>query len=132
MKMGQYIAGGLIGVTINRAVLPLLPSNITSNNIFATIAAFVLAVAEWWAFSFVSPDFGSAVGFGGLMNEGSTLLNNFVPTVGSTISLSGRGTGDLVPSQPGLPFWASAAQMGPGGAQAYMGGHSAYPNAYGA
>ena len=131
MKLAEYIAGGLIGVTINRALIPMLPASITSNSIFAVGAAVVIALAEWWAFSFVSKDFGSAVGFGGLMNAGSTALNTFLPQVGSpTVPGLGR-LGDLVPSQPGLPFWPSSQNMGPGGSQQYLGGTSAYPRAYG-
>ena len=128
-KLAEYIAGGLIGVTINRAVLPMLPAAVTSNNLFAVGAAIAIAVAEWWAFSFVSKDFGSAVGFGGLMNAGSQALNAFIPSVGATVGLSGRrGYGDLVPSTPGLPFWPSSALMGGG---QYQGMSAAYPVAYG-
>ena len=132
MKMAQYIAGGLIGVTINRAVIPMLPATITSNNFFATAAAFAIALAEWWAFGFVSKDFGSAVGFGALMNAGSQALNAFIPSVGAKVGLSGyRGVGDLVTSQPGLPFWPSASLMAGGSGGNYTGMASAYPVAYG-
>lgn len=134
-KMAEYIAGGLIGVTVNRAVLPMLPAAVTGNNLFAVIAAVGIAFAEWWAGSFVSKDFGSAVGFGALMNAGSQALNTFLPSIGSMTSapgLSGRGFGDLVPSQPGLPFWPSSAFPGAAAAHSpYMGGTSAYPRAYG-
>jgi len=135
MKMAEYIAGGLIGVTVNRALLPMLPASVTSNNMFATAAAIALALVEWWAGNFVSKDFGSAVGFGALMNAGSQALNAFIPSVGSMVGLSGyRGVGDLVPSQPGLPFWPSSQLMGPGGpggGGGYQGMSSAYPLAYG-
>lgn len=134
MKLAQYIAGGLIGVTVNRALLPMLPASVTSNNMFATAAAIGLALIEWWAGNFVSKDFGSAVGFGALMNAGSQALNAFIPSVGSMVGLQGyRGVGDLVPSQPGLPFWPSSQLMGPGGSGGgnYQGMSSAYPLAYG-
>jgi hypothetical protein len=129
MKMMEYIAGGLIGVTINRAVIPMLPASVTSNNLFATAAAIALALVEWWAGGFISKDFGSAVGFGALMNAGSQALNAFIPSVGSAVGLSGFG--DLVPSQPGLPFWPSSALMGPGGNPQFQGMSMAYPVAYG-
>ena len=104
MKMATYLAGGLIGVTINRAVLPMLPASITGNNFFSVLAAFGLALAEWWVASMVNKDFGSAVGFGALMQAGSTALDTFLPSVGGTIGLSGRrGTGDFVNARFTIP-----------------------------
>ena len=47
MQMGQYVLGGLIGVTINRVVLPMLPAALTASNAFATLSAFGLALIEW-------------------------------------------------------------------------------------
>lgn len=130
MKMTEYIAGGLIGLVINKALLPMLPASITGNNLFAVGAAIVLAVAEWWAFSFVGKDFGSAVGFGALMNAGAQAVTTFIPSVGSSVGLSGRrGFGDLVSSQPGLPFWPSSMLMA--GQANYTGMSAAYPVAYG-
>ena len=117
MKMATYIAGGLIGVTINRAILPMLPSSVTSNNFFSTLAAFGLALVEWWAGNMISKDFGSAVGFGALMNAGSTALNTFIPQVGSAVSLSGvrrRGTGDFVGAQWTIPDTSVNAMSAPG------------------
>ncbi len=131
-KMGEYIAGGLIGVTVNRVVLPLLPAQVTGNNIFATVAAFAIALAEWWAASWIDRDFGAAVGFGGLMNAGSQALNAFIPQVGSVISLSGprRGVGDFVPGMFTVP---QVPVIDPGTGLAIGGGMmtSAYPTAYG-
>jgi hypothetical protein len=37
-KLAAYVAGGLIGVTVNRAVLPLLPDAITSSNLWSSLA----------------------------------------------------------------------------------------------
>lgn len=105
MKLAEYVAGGLIGVTINRLVMPMLPASVTSNNFFSTIAAFGVALAEWWLGSMISKDFGAAVGFGALMEAGSTALNTFVPQVGSVVGLSGyrRGVGDFVPAMFTIP-----------------------------
>lgn len=127
MQMGQYVLGGLIGVTVNRVVLPMLPTAMTASNAFATLSAFGLALLEWWAASFIDKGFGSAVGFGALMNAANVGLNAFVPQVGSTIGLSGRGTGDFVPARFTVPQnpVLDAGVSGNGPAM-----RSAYPAAY--
>ncbi len=127
VQMGQYVLGGLIGVTVNRVVMPMLPSALTSSNAFATLTAFGLALIEWWAASFIDKSFGAAVGFGALMNAANVGLNAFIPSVGSTIGLSGRGTGDFVPARftvPQNPI-LDAGTAGSGSSQ-----RSAYPSAY--
>lgn len=130
-KMGEYIAGGLIGVTFNKAVLPMLPATITSSNMFSSVAAVAIAIAEWWAAGLIDKDFGAAVGFGGLMNAGSQILNAFVPSVGSMVGLSGRrGTGDFVPglfAVPQNPVSDATSGMAIRGGVA-----AAYPMAYAA
>ncbi len=130
MKMAEYIAGGLIGVAVNKAVLPMLPAALTSNNFAATATAVALAAAEWFLASLVSKDFGSAVGFGALMAAGSVVLNTFIPQVGSTIGLSGRGWGDFVPGRfvvPQNPVLDAQSGLSSGGGVM----HGAYPVAYG-
>jgi hypothetical protein len=127
IQMGQYVLGGLIGVTVNRVVLPMLPSALTGSNAFATLTAFGLALLEWWAASLIDKSFGAAVGFGALMNAANVGLNAFIPSVGSTIGLSGRGTGDFVPARftvPQNPI-LDAGTAGNGPAM-----RSAYPSAY--
>lgn len=128
IQMGQYVLGGLIGVTVNRVVLPMLPAALTSSNMFATLTAFGLALVEWWAASFIDKSFGAAVGFGALMNAASQGLNAFVPSVGSTIGLSGRGVGDFVPGKFAVPQNPVLDAGTPGGGPAMR---SAYPMAYG-
>ena len=128
MKMAEYIAGGLIGMTVNAAVVPMLPDAVTSSNLFATLAAFGIALVEWWLGSMISKDFGSAVGFGALMSAGKQGLNAFLPVVGSRINLS--GVGDLVPGRfavPQNPILDAMTSMSNGGAL----GPAAYPTAYG-
>jgi len=129
MQMGQYILGGLIGVTVNRIVLPMLPSNITSSNTFSTLSAFGLAALEWWLANFISKDFGAAVGFGALMNAATQGLNAFVPSVGTTLGLSGRAMGDFVPGKYTVPqnpiLDANGGVAGTGVAM-----RSSYPPAY--
>lgn len=130
-KMAEYVAGGLIGVAVNKAVLPMLPAMMTGSNIMATASAVGLALAEWWVAGMISKDFGAAVGFGGLMNAGSQALNAFVPQVGSYVSLSGyRGMGDFVPARfavPQNPVLDAATGLPTSGALM----QSAYPPAYG-
>lgn len=128
MQMGQYVLGGLIGVTVNRVVLPMLPSALTASSAFATLSAFGLALLEWWAASMIDKSFGAAVGFGALMNAANVGLNAFVPQVGSTIGLSGRGTGDFVPARFTVPQNPILDAGTPGGGAAQR---SAYPMAYG-
>lgn len=128
-KMAELIAGGLIGVTVNRLVMPMLPSSVTSNNFFSTIAAFAVALGEWWAASMVSKDFGAAVGFGALMEAGSTALNTFLPQVGSVVGLSGyRGLRDFVPAQFSIPPQPAGIGLNN---NPITGVSGAYPMAYG-
>ena len=98
--------GVAVGVGVNKAVLPMLPANFTSSNAMATVAAFAVAAAEWWAASFVSPDFGAAVGLGGIAHAVSQGLNAFLPSVGAWTGMSGvrRGTGDFVPARLNEPY----------------------------
>lgn len=131
VKLAEYVAGGLIGVTVNKAVMPMLPASMTSNNLAATAAALAIAAAEWWAASMLDKEFGAAVGFGALMQAGSQALNAFVPVVGSAIGLSGRrGTGDFVPgwfAVPQNPVLDGAGNLVTGGAAMT----NAYPMPYG-
>jgi hypothetical protein len=103
VKMAEYVGVGIIGATINRAIMAALPSSITSNNVFATGAALGIAIAQWWLGSLASKDLGSAFGFGALMSVANTAINTFIPSVGSVVSLSGRGTGDFVPATFTIP-----------------------------
>lgn len=137
VKIAEYVAGGLIGVAVNRAILPLLPSAITNSNLGATFAALAIAAAEWWIANMVNKDFGAAVGFGALMNAGSQALNYFLPTVGSFVSLQGvrvnNGIADFVPGfftvpqTPVITDGSTTPMRGPGGDMM----HRAYPTAYG-
>lgn len=130
-KMAMLVGGGLVGVAVNRMVLPMLPATVTGNNIAATAAAVAIAAAEWWAFSFLDKEFGAAAGFGGLMNAGSQALNAFIPSVGSVVALRGgrRGVADLVPGGftiPENPFSGVTSSVADNGAAM----RSAYPAAY--
>lgn len=111
--------GVAVGVGVNKAVLPMLPVQFTSSSATATIAALAIAAAEWWAASFVSPDFGAAVGLGGVAHAVNVGLNAFVPSVGAWTGMSGirRGTGDFVPgklNEPYNPLLNPGLQLAPG------------------
>jgi hypothetical protein len=128
-KLAEYVAGGLIGVAINKAILPMLPATLTSNNFAATATAVALAIAEWYAGSVLDKDFGAAVGFGALMHAGGVALNAFLPSVGSYTGLSGRGMADFVPGRFVVP--QNPILDANGGLTAGGGGQQvAYPAAY--
>jgi hypothetical protein len=130
MQMTQYVVAGLVGVTVNRVAIPLMPASITSNNWAASLTAFVIAGAEWWLVGMVDKNLGSAVGFGALMNAATYAMNAFIPSVGSQIGLRGvgrRGTGDFVDGAFTVPqnpvVTSGVAGNGPSI-------RSAYPSAY--
>jgi hypothetical protein len=95
------IGGVLAGVFINKTVVAFLPANITSNTLYATLASGAIALAEWWIFSMVEPEFGAAVGLGALAEVGSIALSNYLPQIGVS-PLSGR-LGDFVPGRFVVP-----------------------------
>lgn len=136
VQVAQYMLGGLLGMGVNTIVLPLLPKPFTNSNLTATLSAFGLAFAEWWAASFIDKNFGAAVGFGALINAGRQGLNSFVPGVGSTFGLSGRrGTGDFVDARfavPQNPIYDAYMGIDPGMAGRPGGVANAYPSAYAA
>lgn len=90
-EMTKQVLGGLVGVTIVKTVPSMLPAAATSSPILATATSVVTALAAGYITGKMFPDLASAVMFGGLMQAGSVLLNQFLPSVGSTIGLSGLG-----------------------------------------
>jgi len=104
------IGGGLVGV----AAAKLLPRTLGSTfsgipggmgQYGGLVLTGVSAWAAGWAASkFVSPTFGSAVLFGGLMQLGSVALNMFLPSfaVGG-VPLALNGMGEFVPGQFSVP-----------------------------
>lgn len=102
-KVLELAFGVGVGVAVNKTGLTMLPANLTSSNTMASLMAFVLAGVEWWAASFINPDFGAAVGLGGVAAAIGQVLNAFIPSVGTIYGLSGRGTGDFVPGRFPVP-----------------------------
>lgn len=105
--MLEAIGGGLVGVAAAKFIPKTIGSSLGSITsgmgqygglILTGVSAWL---AGWAASKFVSPSFGSAVLFGGLMQTGSVALNIFVPGFGiGGVPLS---LGELVPGQFAVP-----------------------------
>jgi hypothetical protein len=128
----QAGVGVLVGVAATKAITAALPAEVTGSPLYSTVAAAAVAVGVWWIGSFINPEFGAAAGLGGIAEAGSIALNAFLPSVGSTLALSGRrGTGDFVPGRyavPQNPVLDAATGLPKRQAMVV----SAYPKAYGA
>ena len=129
----QAGVGVLVGVAATKAITAALPSEVTASPLYSTVAAAAVAAAVWWVGSFINPEFGAAAGLGGIAEAGSIALNAFLPSVGSTLALSGirRGIADFVPGRyavPQNPILDAATGLPKRQAMVV----SAYPKAYGA
>jgi hypothetical protein len=118
-KLAQAVAGGLVGVTAAKMIVPALPAAFVSTPIMRAFSSVGVAFGAGWVATRINADLGSAVLFGGLMQAGSVILNAFMPAVGGQFALAGLG--DYVPAyftQPENPIRAamlSAAPMSNGG-----------------
>lgn len=114
----KMILGGLIGVTLTKTAVGMLPANLVGNAMVRVVATGALAFGAGALAkqTGLGPSFADAVTFGGLMQAGSTALTEFVPG-GNRIALSGirrRGMGDLVTARfttPNNPLKLAAASM---------------------
>lgn len=98
------VFGGLIGVTAAKLLPTFLPASFISSPIMRVVTTGASAFVAGMIAGKVAPGMASAVLFGGLMQTVSVGLNVFVPSIGSSIGLSGRrGMGDLVPGQFTVP-----------------------------
>ena len=96
------VGGGLVGVAAAKFIPTLLPANrLTDNNIGRVVVTGASAFAAGWLAGRVSPAFGGAVLFGGLMQTGSVALNAFLP--GFSIGGVPFGLGELMPGQFSVP-----------------------------
>jgi hypothetical protein len=106
----SMVGGGLVGVAAAKIIPRMLGNSLSGltggmGQYGGLVLTGVSAWAAGWAASkFVSPTFGSAVMFGGLMQVGSIAINMFLPsfTVGG-VPLALSGMGDLVPGQFVVP-----------------------------
>lgn len=98
----QLVGGGLVGVAAAKFIPTLLPANqLTQNNVGRVVVTGVSAFLAGWLAGRVSPTFGGAVLFGGLMQTGSVALNTFLP--GFAIGGVPLGMGELMPGQFSVP-----------------------------
>lgn len=116
----KMILGGLIGVTITKTAVGMLPPNLLTNGLVRVVATGALAfgIGAVAKHTGLGPAFADAVTFGGLMQAGSTALTEFVPGgFGRQLALSGvrrNGMGDLVPAQfttPNNPLKLAAQSL---------------------
>lgn len=126
-EMGKAVVAGLVGVTATKAIPKMLPAQFTSTPLYTFGTSLAVALGAGWLTRRFMPDVASAVTFGGLMQAFSVGLNAFLPSVGSTIGLSGLG--DLigparfaVPQNPMYPAFAPAPIVLPAGHPAAMAG----------
>ena len=102
----MMVGGGLVGVAATKFLPTLLPASLTSSLGSSPIIGVLLTgagafVASWLARK-VSPSFGDAVLFGGLMQAGSVALTAFAPSsLSSQLALSGLG--DIIPGNYVVP-----------------------------
>jgi hypothetical protein len=126
MKMVELVAGGVVGLGVNNLAMAAMPATLTGNAFGAVAASVAVALASGYAGGFIDKEFGAAVAFGGLMAAAQIAIAQWIPSVGSTIGLSGRGTGDLVAGKvvpgylltPGINL-TSGGPMGGGVTSAY-------------
>lgn len=128
--MTEAVLGGLVGVTAAKMIPAALPVQFTGSATMRVLSSVASAFGAGWVAGKVSPRFGDAVLFGGLMQAGSLALNTFMPSIGSQIGLSGvrGGLGELmagaypVPQNPLNPMQANYPAYGrmiPAGDGAY-------------
>lgn len=124
-EMGKAVVAGLVGVTATKAIPKMLPAQFTSTPLYTFGTSLAVALGCGFLTRRFMPDVASAVTFGGLMQAFSVGLNAFLPSVGSTIGLSGLG--DLigparfaVPQNPMYPAFAPAPIALPPGHPAAM------------
>ena len=132
MQVLQGAAGVLAGVAATKAIVGMLPAAATSSNIVAAASSIAVAIGVGWLGGMVNPQFGLAALYGGIAQAGSQLLNEYIPSVGSVVGLSGvrANLGDFVPGRftvPQNPILDGNPQLPTGG----MLMSKAYPAAYG-
>lgn len=107
VEMAKAVVGGLVGVTITKTVPTFLPASLTSNPFINVVISAITAWGSGHLTKSIMPDIADAVAFGGYMQAGSVLLNAFIPSIGSTIGLSGmggrRGVGYYAPASFPVP-----------------------------
>ena len=99
--LAMALVAGLVGVTAAKMIPTMLPESIVGSDMGRIAATAVAAVGAGYVAKEINPKLGLFVAFGGGMQVMSIMLNRFLPTIGSRISLQGvrggrRGVGTLV------------------------------------
>jgi hypothetical protein len=105
MKIVENTAAALVGLGTNNLAMGMLPASVTSGGgIMPVLASAAIAFGSGWLVSKWDKDLGLFVGIGSMMAAGQLAINTYVPSIGSTIGLSGyRGMGDFVNGKFAVP-----------------------------
>ena len=107
MQILEMSAGILAGVAGSKIAVGMLPSTFNGTNTTAALSTVGAAIVLGWVGGAItrSPSFGLQVLLGGVAQAGSQLLNEYVPSVGSVVGLSGfrANLGDFVPGRFPIP-----------------------------
>ena len=89
--MAKAVVAGLAGMAAAKFIPTMLPSSIVSTNIMRAVATGASAFVAQMLAKMATKDssISDAVLFGGLMQTGSVALNAFLPSLASTLGLSG-------------------------------------------
>lgn len=126
-QAAKMVAGGLVGVTATKLIVPMIPGGLTASPLGAAVASIGVALMGGWLIGKYDPSIGNAFAFGGFMQAGSIILN-MIPVPGvSQFALSGyrgNGVGDFVPASFPIPqtpilLTGTAGRGGPASSRAY-------------
>jgi hypothetical protein len=89
--MAKAVVGGLAGMAAAKFLPTLVPAGLITGNLMRTVATAASAFAAQMVAKAVVKDqsISDAVLFGGLMQTGSVALNAFLPSIASSLGLSG-------------------------------------------
>ncbi len=125
-KLAAHLVVAALGAGVNKLVTNMLPSGLTGSSMGRTVSSAAVAAAEWYLGSMVNKEYGPSFGFGGAMTTVNEALTTYVPSFASTVGISGRGVGDLVPGKLLLPYNPMDQSLPSAGSL----GAGAYPSAY--
>jgi hypothetical protein len=101
--MTKAVMAGMAGMAVAKFLPTLVPAGLINGNIMRTVATAASAfVAQMVAKAVVKDQaIADAVLFGGLIQAGSTALNAFLPSLASSLGLSGIMDADwTIPENP--------------------------------
>jgi hypothetical protein len=129
MKLVEDLAAGIIGLTVNNAIMAALPSSLTGNTGMAIATSAAVAIGSGYLASIANKEFGKYVGFGGLLATTQLAINAAFPNgIMSAIGMGDFVSGKFaVPQNPVLDGNLTVGGPTGGGVMTY-----AYPAAYAA